>query len=61
MTTNHQKQKLTDRVRLAWMLENGVITDDWRASDDWPDNWDSEVMREAIDAAILAERRKKKS
>ena len=49
----------SDRDRLAYMLRIGAIEGDWRVTDDFPDEWHAEVMRDVVDYAMKSERRGK--
>lgn len=53
-------RKLTDKERIKYMLKIGAIGGEWfdPAMQEFPDTWDNEVVRDVVDAAIRAERKK---
>lgn len=52
-------KKITDKMRLDWLLKNAVIPDHHSSGDGAIDSWEIPGI-ENIDAAIRAERRAKK-
>ena len=58
MPAKRGREKISDRVRLDWLLENAVIPDSHSSGDGAIDSWTTPTT-EIIDAAIRAARKEK--